>query len=219
MIKMIEFRHAGMVNRYNKAKGQLELLERQLAKSEERLESVRENLEIWRQVQILFGKVSEYAREQLKLRIEETVTAALQAITNDDRIRFEVAMKTYNNQPAAEWLVVSYCDGAEVAVSPEDARGGGIVDVVSIALRLAMMELARPKPGGPLIFDEPGKHVSWEYAPNLAHFLKEYARSTGRQIIMVTHNDDLAEVADITIQVSMSNGVSHATSPIGGQAI
>jgi DNA repair exonuclease SbcCD ATPase subunit len=219
MIKMIEFRHAGMVNRYNKAKGQLELLEHQLTETEGNLGSVQYNLDIWRQVQILFGKVSEYARAQLKLRIEETVTAALQGIMNDDKIRFQIAMKTFNNQPAAEWLVISYCDGAEVAVSPEDARGGGIVDIVSIALRLAMMELARPKPGGPLMFDEPGKHVSWEYAPNLAHVLKEYAQSTGRQIVMVTHNDDLAEVADITIQVSMSDGISHATSPIGGQAI
>ena len=201
-IPTIEFRLSEMKSKYEQGRGQLALLESQLANKSIDLGMARHDLEIWRQVQLLFSRVSEYAREQLKRRIEETVTAALQAVFMDDSLRFQVAIRTLGNQPAADWEVVSRYGDTEIANSPEDARGGGIVDVVSIALRLAMMELSRPKPGGPVILDEPGKHVSAEYAPNLAYFLRQYAEKTGRQIIMVTHNEALAEVADKAFRVT-----------------
>ncbi|MGE5592371.1 MAG: hypothetical protein ACM3X3_01645 [Betaproteobacteria bacterium] len=208
-IATIEFRLSEMRSKYEQGRGQLELLQRQQAEKESALTVARHDLEIWRQVQILFAKSSEFAREQLKRRIEETVTAALQAVFMDDSLRFQVAIRTLGNQPAADWEVVSRYGDTEIANSPEDARGGGIVDVVSIALRLAMMELSRPKPGGPVILDEPGKHVSAEYAPNLAFFLRSYAEKTGRQIIMVTHNEALAEVADKAFRVTKNaEGVS-----------
>lgn len=208
-IPAIEFRLSEMRSRYEQGRGQLVLLEKQHAEEEAGLAQARHDLEIWRQVQILFAKSSEFARGQLKRRIEETVTAALQAVFMDDSLRFQVAIRTLGNQPAADWEVVSRYGDTEIANSLEDARGGGIVDVVSIALRLAMMELSRPKPGGPIILDEPGKHVSAEYAPNLAYFLRQYAERTGRQIIMVTHNEALAEVADKAFRVTKNaEGVS-----------
>lgn len=208
-VPAIEFKLSEMRSRYEQGRGQLALLESQLANKSIDLGMARHDLDIWRQVQILFSRVSEYAREQLKRRIEETVTAALQAVFMDDSLRFQVAIRTLGNQPAADWEVVSRYGDTKIANSPEDARGGGIVDVVSIALRLAMMELSRPKPGGPVILDEPGKHVSAEFAPNLAFFLKSYAEKTGRQVLMVTHNGALAEVADKAFRVTKNaEGVS-----------
>ncbi len=201
-VPTIEFRLSEMRSHYEQGRGQLELLQRQHAEKKEALTHAHHDLEVWRQVQLLFSRVSEFAREQLKARIEETVTAALQAVFMDDSLRFQVVIRSSNSQPAADWEVVSRYGDTEIANSPEDARGGGIVDVVSIALRLAMLELSRPKPGGPVILDEPGKHVSAEYAPNLAYFLRQYAERTGRQIIMVTHNAALAEVADKAFHVT-----------------
>lgn len=208
----IEFSLSGMKSRYNQALGQKEMLERQKSEKEEALARARHDIEIWQQVQILFGKVSEFARAQLKARIEETVTAALQAVFERDDIAFEIEMRTINNQPAANWQVVSYYgtgeDAATVSGNPEDARGGGVSDVVSLALRLALLELARPKPQGPLLLDEVGKHVSKEFAPNVAQFLKQYAQKTERQIILITHQGDLADMADVSYRVSQENGVS-----------
>ncbi len=71
-----------------------------------------------------------------------------------------------------------------------------------------MLELSRPKPQGAVFLDEVGKHISVEYASNVAMFLKEYAAKTGRQISLITHQPALAEVADISYRVSQTNGVS-----------
>jgi DNA repair exonuclease SbcCD ATPase subunit len=208
----IEFSLSDLRSRYNQALGQKEMLERQKSEKQEALIQAKKDIELWQQVQVLFGKVSEFARAQLKARIEETVTAALQAVFERDDMAFEIEMRTVNNQPAANWQVVSYYGAGEdistVSGSPEDARGGGISDVVSLALRLALLELARPKPRGPVLLDEVGKHVSKEYAPNVAQFLKQYAQKTGRQILLITHQSDLADVADVSYRVSQENGVS-----------
>jgi DNA repair exonuclease SbcCD ATPase subunit len=196
-----------MRSAYAAGVGARDLLQRQLETKEAELTRAREDIAVWEQVQFLFAKVSEYAREQLKARIEETVTAALVTVFGEGYF-FRINLRTMGGQPAAEWQVISQYGDFEVAASPEDARGGGITDVVSLALRLAMLELVRPKPGGPVILDEPAKMVSAEYAGNLAYFLKQYAARTGRQVIMVTHNAQLAEVADKSYLVTQVNGVS-----------
>ncbi len=202
---------AGMKARYERDCGAVQLLHDQRRKKEADLARARADLETWRQVQVLFGKVSEYARAQLKTRIEETVTAALQAVFGDEGLSFRISLGTKNSQPAAEWEVVSQYGTAEVAGDPESSRGGGVSDVVSLALRLALLELTRPKMDGPVLLDEIGKHVSGNFVSNVAYFLRQYAEKTGRQVILITHQTVLAESADVSYLVSQTNGISEVT--------
>ena len=211
-------------DRFNEGQGQKKLLERQQRDKEQELARARTDIDLWKQVQVLLSKSSEFAREQLKTRIEQTVTAALQAVLVDSSMRFEIEMGSIGGRPSAEWRVVS-CYGMPakagdeditlnaytVTANPEDAKGGGVTDVVSLALRLALLELSRPKPGGPVLLDEPGKMISKEYLPNVAEFLKRYAKQTGRPIILVTHHDSLADVADVGYKVNQQNGISEVT--------
>ena len=223
-LENLESNLAALRTRHSQAQGQRDLLISQRREKEEELAAARADIELWRDVQILLSKASEFARQQLKQRIEQTVTAALAAIFADSTMRFEIEMKDIGGKPAADWRVVSCYEipakaGDEdvklsaytVIASPEDAKGGGVTDVVSLALRLALLELSRPKPGGPVLLDEPAKMVSQEYLPNLAAFLKQYAAKTGRQIIMVTHHDVLADVADTGYKVTQRNGVSEVS--------
>lgn len=207
-LQKIEFQLSELRSKYNQAVGQKEMLEQQRDDTDAALQQARQDVTLWRDVQVLFGKVSEFARAQLKARIEETVSAALQAVFERDDIRFEIEIKTSDGQPAASWQVVSMYGDTSVAGDPESSRGGGVSDVVSLALRLALLELSRPKVDGPVLLDEVGKHISAQYAPNVAQFLKQYAEKTGRQIILVTHMGALAEVADVSYRVSQENGVS-----------
>ncbi len=220
-ISQLESELTSLRQKYNSAQGQRDLLISQRREKENELSAARQDIELWRQVQVLLSKASEFARQQLKTRIEQTVTAALAAIFADSTMRFKIEMKDIGGKPAADWRVVSCYDvpakaGDEdvklsaytVVASPEDAKGGGVTDVVSLALRLALLELSRPRPEGPVLFDEPGKMISKEYLPNVAEFLKSYAAKTGRQILMVTHHEALADVADKGFNVSQVNGVS-----------
>lgn len=207
MIDSLLKAHSNMQTHYDKETGARDLLQKQLSDKEALLLKVKADIATWEQVQTLFTKVSDFAREQIKSRIEATVTAALTAVFGEG-YTFKINMRTVGGQASAEWQVVSQYGDVEVAASPEDARGGGIVDMCSLALRLAMLELIRPRVEGPVVLDEPSKMVSREYLPNLAFFLKQYAAKANRQILMVTHSEVLAEAADKAYMVTQRDGCS-----------
>jgi DNA repair ATPase RecN len=78
-----------------------------------------------------------------------------------------------------------------------------------------MLELARPKVKGPVVLDECGKHVSKEFSGNMAYFLKQYAAKTGRQVLLVTHNEELAGAGDKTYRVSKNGLGESVVSEVG----
>lgn len=217
MLAALEAKAGLLRNNLEQAKGKRDLLVLQREQKDGDLQEVISNLSTWEQVQLLLSKSSEFAREQLKQKIEETVTAALRSIFEDSGISFNIEL-TPGANPAASWQVISSYKDFEVAANPEDARGGGVTDVVSLALRLALLELARPKHEGPVILDEPGKMISREYLLNVAAFLSKYGEKTGRQIIMVTHHGILADAADVAWFVQQEKGVSKAQQILGGES-
>lgn len=215
-LSQIESSLVKMQTHYTKAVGQKELLEASLLAVQKKLAAIQADITRGELVQALFTKTSEYARAQLKQRIEATVTAGIQAIfQNDDE--FFVEIGEFRGQPAANWRVKINSpvkvNGKIVApggiVDPEDADGGGLSDIVSSTLRLSILETSRPKPEGPCLLDEPGRNLSGQssdsdYLPNLATFIKEYAKQSGRQVFLVTHEDPLMEVADVSYRVTQN---------------
>lgn len=203
-----EKRLSTLRTRYERGMGALETLEARLEEATNRRDKLNADLVQWDLERLLLSKVSEVARLRMKDHIEATVTAALQAVLDREDMRFEVRLSERAGQPVADWLVVSTFGDEEIAADPEDGRGGGVLDIVSLALRMAVLELSQPRLEGPLLVDEPGKHVSSEYVENLAHFLRDYAARTGRQVLMVTHQQAVADVAHKAYRFELVNGVT-----------
>lgn len=184
--------------------GRKQLLEQQ------RDEAIMQRLEAQREldendlVQILLQKTSDYARQKAKQRIEEIVSQVLNVVFGGTH-KFIIEMVVRSNRPEADY----YLDDSNTVTKlepPDYDRGGGKIDVISMALKLAVGELTGIQ--GPLFLDEVGKHVSAEFSKNVAYFLKEYSQTFGRQIILITHNTHLAEVGDVSLQVKITNGKS-----------
>lgn len=183
---------------------QRDLLHEQLEEAESRKKRAEKQLLQYDLVQLLLQMTSEYARQQAKQRIEEIVTSALSVVFGKD-YSFTIEITTRANQPVAEYYLES--EGIVTQLRPPDYdRGGGVADVVSLALKLAVAELSGVK--GTLFLDEVGKHVSQEYAPNVAYFLKQYSEKFDRQIVLITHNTALAEVANHSLGVTQVKGQS-----------
>ncbi len=193
---------------YHRQRGeQAKLLEEEKVQRE-RLAQVKDEGECLEQVRLLLLEAARHAREQGRRQVEYLVSQALQFVFGGD-VEFKVEVEEKRDRPEAEFYVCStYGDNYRVETNPQDARGGGVVDVISLALRLALLHAFRPPVGGPAVLDEPGKHVSEEYAPQLARFLKSFSQSLGRQVIMVSHNQHLADTADIAYLVEMQQGAS-----------
>lgn len=189
-------------DKVNGQKAKRDLLEQQREVAVKKKTEAEEQLGIFGMVQILLQKTSDYARQQVKTRIEDIVSEALNVVFGGTH-RFIIDLSLRGNQPIAEyWLN----DGSTLTKleKPDYDRGGGKVDIIALALRLAVGEMEGIS--GPLFLDEVGKHVSKEYAPAVAYFLKEYSANFDRQIVLITHNADLAEIGEVSLSVKRSPG-------------
>lgn len=192
---------------YFNEKGRHDQLAEQKVNLEQALQQVINNIDILEKVRILLQKVSEFAREQSREQIESLVTNCLQYIF-DSSIEFRIEISEVRGRPEAEFFVISNTTGGVIRTKPQEARGGGVIDIISLAIRIAMLQSSNLEIKGPIILDEPAKHVSDDYITQVAEFLKQSSIMFDRQIIIVTHNRHLSEVADINYRISMVDGIS-----------
>lgn len=192
---------------YFKQKGKKEEIEIQYASMQGQLQKALNNIDVLQQVRVLLQKASDYAREQSRQKIESLVTNCLQYIF-DSSIEFKIEMNEVRGRSEAEFYVVSKFNGEVIKTKPQEARGGGVVDIVSLAIRVAMLQCSSLEIDGPIILDEPAKHVSDEYITQVAEFLKQISEMFNRQVIMVTHNRHLSEIANRAFRVELKNSRS-----------
>lgn len=199
----------------NRRRGQRDRLLEERARRQSRLDALREEARTLEQVIVLLKETSDHAREQARQAIEGLVAHSLRNVFGPE-FGFRIELKDTVGRPQAEFYVTSSLAGERLETRPEDSRGGGVVDVVSLGLRVAMLETYRPGLDGALVLDEPAKHVSDDYIQAVAIFLKEVANHFNRQVLMVTHNQHLAATADRSFHVTLRDGVSRVVPSTGG---
>lgn len=182
--------------------GKRDKIMEQLETLKTKSQNIEDNLELLTKVSYLFQRTSLFAREQAKKQVESLVTKCLQFIF-ETNIQFKVEIEELRGKSNAEFYVINEIDDIVIKTKPELSRGGGIVDIVSLAIRIAFLQTHKPKIQGPLILDEPAKHVSEEYIFNVADFLKQTSEMFNRQIIIVTHNNHIAAISNNAYRVEL----------------
>lgn len=183
-------------------KGRCEEKEKILEDTTNRLKKNEEEIGIYKDVNLLFEKVSVIARKKIKDEIELLVTHGLRSVFEDPDIKFVVSFISRRNQIEADFYLEWVEAGKRIKGNITDTYGGGVVDIISVILRLIVLELALIP--GPLFLDEPGKMISEQYIPNFGKFLIELSKTFGRQIILITHNEVLSEYAAKTFNVQLN---------------
>jgi DNA repair ATPase RecN len=154
------------------------------------------------------GKIS---REQARVHFEKIVTSALQFITQSTDYEF-VIDELDRSKASYEFYIKSTVNGVECLQKPEEANGGGFIDIIALAAKYAYLEIfSDPKiMSGTLIFDEPGKMISEDISIKFAEYIKFLGKQYNRQTIMITHNNNISSVADKSLYIQKDNqGISH----------
>jgi DNA repair exonuclease SbcCD ATPase subunit len=159
----------------------------------------------------LISEASRVTQEQFKQFVESLVTLAIQSVFPDQGYKFIVDFTLQSNKPQINLLVQQ---GDKEPYVPEDEQGGALLDVVSFALKIVMWSLEKPKSRNVLIFDEPfrwtggltGKAVS---------MMKEVSSKMGIQMIIVTHDETLSDIADRSWKISRIKGKPSKVELIG----
>lgn len=138
--------------------------------------------------------------------LSELSTRGVQEILGTN-MRVQVRTGTRNNVGTMEFeLVSTYADGTETVLKPTDEEsGGGVMDIVSLSIFLALNLLNGDSNSSIILLDEPTKFVSAGNADKVAAFLSSFAKETGKQLLMVTHAAQTEPYADEVIRVTLSD--------------
>ncbi|MGE5455424.1 MAG: hypothetical protein ACM3O9_09530 [Methylocystaceae bacterium] len=203
--------YQGFSDEYQRQRAVKNDIDDRIIKLKQEAADLEDRQEVWRQVSQLFLLAAEYARANACTAMEKIVTTGLRSVFAND-LAFHIELDTARtDRPEASFLVASsYGGNAQISNEPRDARGGGVVDIIALALRVAFIEISDPPVEGPLILDEPAKHVSEEFMPGVAAFIRQINDSFGRQIILITHNHELEAAGDLCYQFTQQEGKTYA---------
>ena len=182
----------------NQLVGQLTLLKAQIETSQKLIEkNIKDKEQYLKAVEVL-NVVQKTMRDTIKDGFESLVTSALQTVFGET-YKFEIVYDRRGNFQEIDFVIKR--PDLQEPVPILDTSAGGQVDIVTIALRIILLELVQQSNKSPLILDEAFKHVSKEYIESAGEFLKSMYAQMGRQIIFVTHEENLAKLADNTVQM------------------
>ncbi len=180
----------------DKMSGRLELLhgrkldyEKGLGATEKRLSAIAEAGEIVRQV-------AQATQREIEYQIGQIVTVALASVFDDP---YELKLDFVMRRGRTECDILFEKD--DELFHPLSASGGGAVDVASFALRIALWSVNQPRTRPVLILDEPMKLLSRDRMPQAGTIIKELSKKLGIQMIIVSHADELIDVADKVFKI------------------
>jgi DNA repair exonuclease SbcCD ATPase subunit len=143
-------------------------------------------------------------QEQVKDIIEDIVTLCLQSVYGSN-YGFRLSQKILRNKSEISPIILK--DGVEF--EPRDEVGGGVIDVASLGLRLAIWSLTKPKTASVFVLDEPFKFLHGaEYSTKAGEMVRELADMLQLQIILVSAEDSMIDIADKSFVVRQKKSIS-----------
>ena len=161
-------------------------------------------------LKIIEAYLSQFADErqaQVFKQIESTVTEGLRYIFQED-LRLDVSNKLVGSRSEVVFSVISETEEGELKTGVMDARGGGVAAIVGF-LTQAVLILLTPGLRPFMALDETFRNVSSEYQEPLGQFVSDLCSRTGLQVLLVTHQPEIAEFADAHYAFTQSSGTTN----------
>lgn len=179
--------------------GQKELLIKQKKEAETEKSHLQKELDKLLKARAVAQIVAEATQKKLEYHFSNLVTLALAIFP--DPYTFELRFVPRRNKIEAD-LVFSK-NGHETD-DIMNAAGGGVVDIVSLALLFACQGLSKSEPV--ILLDEPAKFLSEDLQEKASEMIKLLSEELSIQIIMVTHLINMINAADNVIKLKNING-------------
>jgi DNA repair exonuclease SbcCD ATPase subunit len=191
-------------NLFYKATASKTLYETEIASKKREADHQKERLTALEEAQIFLQTVAKATQEKIRFRLEDIINLALTAVFGT-RYRFEIKFEMKRGQTEASLVVYE----GENELDPMEANGGGLLDILSFTLRIALLIISKNR--RVLILDEPMKFVSADRRETCYALMERLSHELDIQIIAVTHEDAFTDKADRVYTVHQSvDGVSTA---------
>ena len=194
--------------------GKRDALISRLSASRTREEELQKRKESIDELVLAVQKAARDTQDQLRVRIEDVVQSSLDAVfPGSYTFRTEFVARRGRTE-LDMWL-----DKDGTRMDPLDSNGGGVVDVLSLALRVCCLTMSRN--ARVLLLDEPFKFIRGRARQRLGDMLSRLSRKLGIQVIMVADVSDTGIIPDRQFRVSLDrsrHSVIEATEPEASEA-
>ena len=186
--------------KFNSLLEKRKLIEERLKELEKVKSDLNDKLLCLEESKVLVQNLVKNIQEKIGEYISHVVSLALD-IVFPKVYQFKVKFLQRKNKIECDFILVRENE----EISPLDS-GGGVVDIVSFALRTIFWSLSKYRPV--LILDEPFRNVSTDLQFNCGEMLKTLSSELGLQILLISHSPDIISQADRVFEVSIKKGVS-----------
>ena len=93
----------------------------------------------------------------------------------------------------------------------EDESGGGLMDLVALCLRVVLWAINTPRTAPVIILDEPLKFLDGVRLEQAGQMICKLSEMLGIQFIIVSHEDQLIDSADVMYRVEKIGDLSEVT--------
>jgi len=155
----------------------------------------------------VINEVSTATQKTFQDRVEKLTTMAIRSVFDRD-YEFKLKLEVKRNKPECRLVIV---EGREEFDDLTFDKGGGILPIISFALRVVMWNLERPRSRGVLILDEPLKGAvghDGDLLTKTAMMFRGISSRLGLQLIIITHEPLFVEIADRAWKVIHEKGES-----------
>jgi len=190
-----------------KNKGKNESLLERKSNIDDRLSELSKTMIAIEEAQIFIQAIAKATQEQLKFNLVEIIQLCLDAVF-PNKYKFDIAFEIKNSRTCAR-LIYRTIDG-KYERDPLRQNGGGICDLTSFALRIALWSIG--KTDNVIILDEPLKNLQPVELNKLGfEVIRSLSKKLGLQFIIVNNSigsENLLEVSDKIFEVFMKDGIS-----------
>jgi len=192
-------------NTFHRKAGQLQAIKERITACESKILDLTAKEDSTLKASLFLQSLSDQTRLQVLDKISGIVTDALQTV-KDKNLVFQMQLVTKANQPTLEMNILDKLTGQTYDVLT--SFGGGICDIVSLALRVALLVKWQPSLSRVLVLDEACKHVAQKDQELLAVFVRKLSEALNLQLIWVSHSEILTSSAHKIFQITKENGTS-----------
>lgn len=186
--------------------GSIQTLIESLERSGESITTIAEAIEVSDKAKAVLESYAVAQQSELQQSVESLVTRGLQTVFQQD-LAFRMHFRVLRGQPEVDFKVETKVGDEAIEMDIPNSFGGGLAVVCAVLLRVIVLrylvEHGRVEPI--LILDEPLAALSPNYdeldteslRTRMASFLRVVSEELGVQILLVTHEPDYSEHADV----------------------
>lgn len=188
----------------SKMEGRKQFVEDTIRNLNDAVESLTDQIDNYKLIEAYLANFADERQAQVYRQLETTVSDGLQSVFEED-IRLEVENKMVGSRAETVFTLVSNTEEGELRTGIMDSRGGGVAAVVGFLIQ-AVLVLLTPNMRPLLALDETFRNVSTDLQGRLGEWVSDLCSKTGLQVILVTHQPEIAEHADVHYAFSQRGG-------------